>query len=168
MNQCLSMWHENVHGMHQNLSWISLNANKLVLLLVLILHQFKQSYIFLTHLVYQIYSTRLRLVRVFLIKNGRSCCVYYIYVIILYSTIFLLCSSLDNKFRLNSSSQYFLGSELVDWLLEVGLVADRITAAHYGNSLLRGRVIRHSEKRYYFRDSDLTYEFCPGWDSEAN
>ena len=79
--------------------------------------------------------------------------------------LFLQESSLDSSLSENSCSQYFLGSQLVDWLLEVGLVADRITAVHYGNSLLRGRVIRHSKKRYYFRDSSLTYEFCPGWDS---
>jgi hypothetical protein len=75
---------------------------------------------------------------------------------------------MDNSFSVNNHSQGFLGSQLVDWLLDVGLVADRITAVHYGNSLLRGRVIRHSENRYYFRDSNLTYEFCPGWDGDVN
>ncbi|XP_028399439.1 integral membrane protein GPR155-like [Dendronephthya gigantea] len=77
-------------------------------------------------------------------------------------------SSLDNTGKVNGDSPIFFGSELVDWLLEVGLVADRVTAVHYGNSLLRGRVIRHSQNRYYFRDSKLIYEFCPGWDSEEN
>lgn len=76
-------------------------------------------------------------------------------------------SSLDGSTnKVNGCSPYFHGSELIDWLLEVGLVADRITAVHYGNSLLRGRVIRHCQNRYYFSDSNLSYEFCPGWDSE--
>ncbi|CAB4027643.1 integral membrane GPR155, partial [Paramuricea clavata] len=76
-------------------------------------------------------------------------------------------SSLDSSYSINDCSTSFRGSELVDWLLEVGLVADRITAVHYGNSLLRGRVIRHSQNRYYFRDSNRTYEFCPGWNSKV-
>ncbi|CAB4027644.1 integral membrane GPR155, partial [Paramuricea clavata] len=75
--------------------------------------------------------------------------------------------SLDSSYSINDCSTSFRGSELVDWLLEVGLVADRITAVHYGNSLLRGRVIRHSQNRYYFRDSNRTYEFCPGWNSKV-
>ena len=86
----------------------------------------------------------------------------------LYHLYFHFCSSLDNCARVNGDSLNFFGSDLVDWLLEVGLVADRITAVYYGNSLLRGRVIRHSQNRYYFRDSKLTYEFCPGWDTWGN
>ncbi|XP_046846937.1 integral membrane protein GPR155-like isoform X1 [Xenia sp. Carnegie-2017] len=64
----------------------------------------------------------------------------------------------------DGGTSYFYGCNLVDWLVRVGLVADRVTAVKYGNSLLKGRVIRHSENRYYFRDSTNTYNFCPDWD----
>ena len=36
MHVSLSIWDRNVHAIHQNLSWISLNANKLVLVSLLI------------------------------------------------------------------------------------------------------------------------------------
>lgn len=82
--------------------------------------------------------------------------------------VFCLCSSVQTSTDVNSLSYSFLGSELVDWLLQVGLVSDRVTAVHYGNSLLRGRVIRHIENKYYFTDTELVYEFCIGWECSDN
>lgn len=55
----------------------------------------------------------------------------------------------------------FVGRELVDWLIAVGLCQDRIQAVRYGKRLLEGRVIRHAMGRRHFHDEHYTYVFLP-------
>ena len=53
------------------------------------------------------------------------------------------------------------GSQLVDWLLEVGLVRDRIGGQEYGRHLVKGRVIRHVDSHLDFYDDLFLYTFAP-------
>ncbi|CAN7942006.1 unnamed protein product [Ixodes pacificus] len=55
----------------------------------------------------------------------------------------------------------FVGRELVDWLIAVGLCQDRTQALRYGKRLLEGRVIRHALGRRHFQDEQYTYVFLP-------
>ncbi|KAM9304779.1 lysosomal cholesterol signaling protein [Gastrophryne carolinensis] len=51
----------------------------------------------------------------------------------------------------------FLGSDLVSWLVEVGLAADRGEGVRYGERLLKGGIIQHITDEYEFRDESLYY-----------
>ncbi|OCT63619.1 integral membrane protein GPR155 isoform X2 [Xenopus laevis] len=51
----------------------------------------------------------------------------------------------------------FWGSDLVSWLLEVGLAPDRGEAVKYGERLLKGGVIQHITNEYEFRDENFYY-----------
>uniref|UniRef100_A0A4W5P243 G protein-coupled receptor 155 n=1 Tax=Hucho hucho TaxID=62062 RepID=A0A4W5P243_9TELE len=53
----------------------------------------------------------------------------------------------------------FLGSELVEWLLRVGLSQDRGEALLYGVRLQQGGVFQHITQEYGFKDDDLHYCF---------
>ncbi|XP_071455001.1 lysosomal cholesterol signaling protein [Hetaerina americana] len=53
----------------------------------------------------------------------------------------------------------FKGSDLVGWLLEVGLVHDRAEGTNYGKHLLEGGVIRHVAGRHNFHDKPYVYHF---------
>ncbi|XP_072300567.1 lysosomal cholesterol signaling protein [Eucyclogobius newberryi] len=53
----------------------------------------------------------------------------------------------------------FLGSELVEWLLQVGLALDRGEATLYGSRLQQGGVLRHVNHLHVFQDSHLYYRF---------
>ncbi|KAM4609030.1 lysosomal cholesterol signaling protein [Polymixia lowei] len=53
----------------------------------------------------------------------------------------------------------FLGSELVEWLQQVGLAQDRGEALLYGTRLQQGGVLQHIHQEYGFRDSTLYYRF---------
>ena len=59
----------------------------------------------------------------------------------------------------------FLGTHLVDWLLQVGLALDRAAAVQYGRHLLAGRVIEHIAKKHHFQDLPYFYRFVEGTDS---
>uniref|UniRef100_A0A8C7RBR0 G protein-coupled receptor 155a n=1 Tax=Oncorhynchus mykiss TaxID=8022 RepID=A0A8C7RBR0_ONCMY len=56
----------------------------------------------------------------------------------------------------------FLGSELVEWLLQVGLSQDRGEALLYGIRLLQGGVLQHITQEYSFKDGNLHYWFGQG------
>ena len=49
----------------------------------------------------------------------------------------------------------------MDWLLEVGLVRDRIGGQEYGRHLVKGRVIRHVDNHLDFYDDLFLYTFAP-------
>ncbi|KAJ8003386.1 hypothetical protein DPEC_G00147790 [Dallia pectoralis] len=54
----------------------------------------------------------------------------------------------------------FLGSDLVDWLVMVGLAGDRQTAQLYGTQLYLGGVLQHVSDQFGFRDDPLlTFHF---------
>jgi hypothetical protein len=54
---------------------------------------------------------------------------------------------------------FLKGSDLVQWLLEVGLARDRFDAVVYGRHLVKGRVIRHVENFLDFYDDAFLYRF---------
>nr|DBA19853.1 TPA: hypothetical protein GDO54_015619 [Pyxicephalus adspersus] len=56
-----------------------------------------------------------------------------------------------------NSAIIFWGSDLVSWLVEVGLASDRGEAVKYGERLLKGGVIQHITDEYEFRDENLYY-----------
>ena len=53
----------------------------------------------------------------------------------------------------------FSGKDMVDWLIERGIVNNREDAVQYGQSLLLGRVIAHVQGEHYFHDFPYFYEF---------
>ena len=53
----------------------------------------------------------------------------------------------------------FLGGELVEWLMRVGLARDRGEALLYGSRLQEGGVLQHITHDYSFQDDDLHYSF---------
>ncbi|XP_076731112.1 lysosomal cholesterol signaling protein [Maylandia zebra] len=53
----------------------------------------------------------------------------------------------------------FLGCELVEWLLQVGLAQDRGEAVLYGTRLQEGGVLQHIKQEYSSQDSPLYYRF---------
>ncbi|XP_041700244.1 integral membrane protein GPR155-like isoform X1 [Coregonus clupeaformis] len=53
----------------------------------------------------------------------------------------------------------FLGSELVEWLLQVGLSQDRGAALLYGVRLQQGGVLQHITQEYGFQDDELHFRF---------
>ena len=53
----------------------------------------------------------------------------------------------------------FLGSELVEWLLQVGLVRDRGEATLYGARLQQGGLLQHITQEHGFQDDGLYYRF---------
>ncbi|KAJ8012754.1 hypothetical protein DPEC_G00046160 [Dallia pectoralis] len=58
-----------------------------------------------------------------------------------------------------TSADTFLGSELVDWLLQIGLSQDRGEALLYGSRLQQGQVLQHITREYDFQDDNLHYHF---------
>lgn len=56
-----------------------------------------------------------------------------------------------------NSAIIFWGSDLVSWLVEVGLSSDRGEAVKYGERLLKGGIIQHITDEYEFRDENLYY-----------
>lgn len=53
----------------------------------------------------------------------------------------------------------FSGSDLVNWLLEVGIVNTREDAVQYGRCLLESRVLQHVDGTHHFCDQNLLYTF---------
>ncbi|XP_029156528.1 integral membrane protein GPR155 [Nylanderia fulva] len=53
----------------------------------------------------------------------------------------------------------FSGSDLVNWLLEVGIVSSREDAVQYGRCLLESRVLQHVDGTHHFYDQNLLYTF---------
>lgn len=64
------------------------------------------------------------------------------------------------RWRIKIYKKVFYGSDLVNWLIEVGLARDRIEATHYARHLIDGRVLRHINNVYHFHDKKLLYTFC--------
>ncbi|KAG8432464.1 hypothetical protein GDO86_016925 [Hymenochirus boettgeri] len=56
-----------------------------------------------------------------------------------------------------TSPGVFYGSELVSWLVELGLAPDRGEAVVYGERLRKGGVIQHITDEYEFKDENLYY-----------
>ena len=65
----------------------------------------------------------------------------------------------DRRWRLKWYRSVFVGTEMVDWLILVGLAHDRSQAVRYGHYLLSGRVIRHINNEYHFYDQPFFYTF---------
>ncbi|KOC62245.1 Integral membrane protein GPR155 [Habropoda laboriosa] len=53
----------------------------------------------------------------------------------------------------------FTGTDLVNWLLEVGIAQNREEAVEYGRSLLESRVLQHIDGTQHFYDQSLLYTF---------
>ncbi len=61
--------------------------------------------------------------------------------------------------RLKTYRSVFVGSDLVNWLIMVGLARDRLEAERYGRHLVDGRVIKHIKNEYHFHDQPYFYTF---------
>lgn len=58
-----------------------------------------------------------------------------------------------------STTETFLGSDMVCWLQSVGLAGDQGEALAYGSRLLEGGVIQHISLEHGFQDEALHYRF---------
>ena len=67
----------------------------------------------------------------------------------------------DVRVRLTVHKAVFKGSDLVSWLVEVGLASDRQSGVTYGRHLVKGRVIRHIDNYVDFYDDNFIYTFEP-------
>ncbi|XP_065897494.1 lysosomal cholesterol signaling protein-like isoform X2 [Dysidea avara] len=65
------------------------------------------------------------------------------------------------SYHLRTFQNVFTGSELVDWLLQRGLVNSREDGVNYGDILLRGQVVEHVLQEHYFHDDDYFYHVKP-------
>lgn len=65
-----------------------------------------------------------------------------------------------SRWRIKIYKKVFYGSDLVNWLIEVGLAKDRLEATNYASRLVDGRVLRHINSVYHFHDKNLLYMFC--------
>ncbi|XP_045108836.1 integral membrane protein GPR155-like isoform X2 [Portunus trituberculatus] len=65
----------------------------------------------------------------------------------------------DRRWRLQNLTSVFIGKELVDWLILVGLASDRTEAVKYGRRLLQGGIICHLRRQHHFHDQALFYSF---------
>ncbi|XP_063964383.1 lysosomal cholesterol signaling protein-like [Lytechinus pictus] len=65
----------------------------------------------------------------------------------------------DRKYHLRTYKNVFRGSDLVDWLLEVGLAEGRIEASNYATRLLLGRILEHTHQEHHFHDNGLFFRF---------
>uniref|UniRef100_A0A8C3DPD6 Uncharacterized protein n=2 Tax=Corvus moneduloides TaxID=1196302 RepID=A0A8C3DPD6_CORMO len=66
------------------------------------------------------------------------------------------------KVREENSVKYqrtFLGSEMIDWLIQEGEVENRQEAVELGRALLEHGIIQHVSNRHHFFDSDTVYQF---------
>ncbi|XP_056363683.1 DEP domain-containing mTOR-interacting protein-like isoform X1 [Oenanthe melanoleuca] len=66
------------------------------------------------------------------------------------------------KVREENSVKYqraFLGSEMIDWLVQEGEVENRQEAVELGRALLEHGIIQHVSNRHHFFDSDILYHF---------
>ncbi|XP_032682563.1 integral membrane protein GPR155 isoform X2 [Odontomachus brunneus] len=53
----------------------------------------------------------------------------------------------------------FSGTDLVNWLMEVGIADNREDAVRYGRCLLESRVLQHVDGTHHFYDQNLLYTF---------
>ncbi len=60
---------------------------------------------------------------------------------------------------LKTYKDVFLGTEFVDWLIEIGLANERHEAVEYGRRLLNGLIIEHAHKEHHFCDLPYFYQF---------
>ncbi|KAJ8314204.1 hypothetical protein KUTeg_008765 [Tegillarca granosa] len=65
----------------------------------------------------------------------------------------------DRKYRLRTYSEVFSGTDMCDWLIEIGLAKDRGEAINYGRQLLIGQVISHVTSEHHFHDLPYFYNF---------
>ncbi|ELU07844.1 hypothetical protein CAPTEDRAFT_121915 [Capitella teleta] len=63
------------------------------------------------------------------------------------------------RYRLRRYRNVFLGTELVDWLLSIGLASDVTSAVEIGNKLLYGRIIQHVRREQVFCNQPYLYCF---------
>lgn len=65
----------------------------------------------------------------------------------------------NKRWRAQEFFSVFHGFELVDWLLDMGLVQNREDAVTFGRKLIRGRLMKHYKEYCDFEDSKLLYKF---------
>ena len=63
------------------------------------------------------------------------------------------------RYRLREYKQVFTGTDMCDWLLEVGLSHDRGEAIEYGRTLVIGHITRHVTNEHHFHDMPYFYQF---------
>ena len=61
--------------------------------------------------------------------------------------------------RQNSGKKLVVGSDLVTWLVERGLVLSRQDGEKFGKHLLKGRILMHVENKLDFYDGNYLYIF---------
>jgi len=61
------------------------------------------------------------------------------------------------SYHFRTFQDVFTGVELIDWLMERGLVNSREDGTSYGDILLRGQVIEHVLQEHYFHDDNYFY-----------
>ncbi|XP_071966207.1 lysosomal cholesterol signaling protein-like [Antedon mediterranea] len=63
------------------------------------------------------------------------------------------------RYHFKTYTNVFKGCRFVDWLVDVGLTAERSDAVDYGKRLIQGRIIQHVMQEHDFEDCNYLYEF---------
>ncbi|ESO88023.1 hypothetical protein LOTGIDRAFT_126759 [Lottia gigantea] len=63
------------------------------------------------------------------------------------------------RYRLRTYRDVFTGTDLCDWLIQVGLAHTRHEALEYGRHLIMGRILAHVTGEHFFHDQPYFYRF---------
>lgn len=64
------------------------------------------------------------------------------------------------RYHLRTYKDVFTGTEMINFLLEKGLIDDRYAGLDFGRDLLIGDVIVHVSHEHHFHDCEFFYRFC--------
>nr|XP_033789868.1 phosphatidylinositol 3,4,5-trisphosphate-dependent Rac exchanger 2 protein isoform X2 [Geotrypetes seraphini] len=65
----------------------------------------------------------------------------------------------DRKRKLTTFPKCFLGSEFVDWLMEIGEIQKPEEGVHLGQALLENGIIHHVTDKHHFKPEQMLYRF---------
>mmetsp|Transcript_24186 Transcript_24186/g.52787 ORF Transcript_24186/g.52787 Transcript_24186/m.52787 type:complete len:192 (-) Transcript_24186:163-738(-) len=65
----------------------------------------------------------------------------------------------DHSYHFCTYEYSFIGKEVVNWMIESGVVDDDIEAVDLGNQMLRAGLIHHVMNDHLFKNQDLFYRF---------
>ena len=70
------------------------------------------------------------------------------------------------RYHLRTYKNVFTGKELIDFLLDKGVVEDRYVGLDFGRDLVIGDAIVHVFHEHHFHDCDFFYRLCTAADQE--
>lgn len=69
------------------------------------------------------------------------------------------CDLRDRKWKLKTYKSCFVGSEIIDVIIEMKFASNKDQAIEFGNKLLNSNLICHVENDHIFKNEKLYYKF---------